>query len=80
MKPKLTFAFQIRANVINEECSEYGGLWSYQSSNRTQRDILHMSDGGGGNKGGRQRGSHGGSGRIKAKDGGRVLSPAVQLR
>lgn len=26
------------------------------------------------------RGSRGGSGRIKAKDGGRVLSPAVQLR
>lgn len=29
---------------------------------------------------GRQRGSHGVSGRIKAEDGGRVLSPAVQLR
>lgn len=30
--------------------------------------------------GGEQQGSHGVSGRIKAEDGGRVLSPAVQLR
>lgn len=34
----------------------------------------------GGEGGGEQQGSNGVSGRIKAEDGGRVLSPAVQLR
>lgn len=49
------------------------------------RDILHMSDGEEGKMrgmkgGGSQWSSHGGSGMIKAEDGGIVLSPAVQLR
>lgn len=38
--------------------------------------IVHISEGGEANKGGRL----GESGRIKAEDGGRALSPAVQLR
>lgn len=37
----LTFTFQIREILINAECSSRG-LWSYQSSNGTRSDILHM--------------------------------------
>lgn len=78
VNPKVTFAFQIKEIAIRSEVSMADSGHIKRSIGTETFYIWRRLEGI--VKEGSRGGLHRESGRIKAEDGGRVLSPAVQLR